>query len=401
MPHGTAKRSLVRTVIVLLAVLAAMALPVPVRAQSTPPAAQVQVSSPSAVLMEASSGQVLYAKGAHERRHPASVTKIMTLLVAYDAVQAGQIKPEDMVTTSEAAASLGGTTAFLEQGEAVTVADLLRAVAIGSANDAAVALAEHVAGSHAAFVELMNQKGRELGMNDTQFRNATGFDAEGHFTSAYDVALMSRFIVASHPEVLRLTSVFLDSMKHPDGRETELLNRNRLVKFYPGGDGLKTGWTGVSGYSISATAQRRGTRMIAVVLGAPDAKTRQADAWALLDYGFAQYTTLTLLPADRQAGRVPVVLGAAYDAVAVPARPFTATVRKSDQKKVELQVQLAPRVRAPVRRGDRLGRAVAVAGGQAVAEVPLVAAADVPRLSLGGALKRALGAVFSLGRRSS
>lgn len=368
----------------------------PGKGQSGQPTAPLTLESPAAVLMEAKSGAVLFAKNPHQRRHPASVTKIMTLIVIYDAIRAGQVSPSDMVTTSENAARLGGTTAFLEVGETVPLADLIKAIAVGSANDAAVAAAEHVAGSEEAFVARMNQKAAELGLKDTHFANVHGFDDPNHYTSAHDIAVMSRYLVNQYPEVLQLSKIFLDKMRHPDGRETELLNRNRLVRFYDWVDGLKTGWTNLAGYSIAATGARGGTRMIAVILGAPDAKTRQAEALKLLEYGLAQYTTVTLARAGQAVAQVPVVRGLREQVVAVPKGDLAATVPRAEARKVTWRYTVAPQVLAPVAAGQPLGEAVAEVDGREVARVPLVAAATVPRIGLGQALIRAAGRVFSL-----
>lgn len=368
------------------------------KASTAPPAPALQLKSPSAVVMAEGSDQVIFAKEPHQRRHPASVTKVMTLIVAMDAIKQGKMKLADTVTISAAAASLGGTQAFLEMGETVTVADLLKAIAVGSANDGAVAIAEHVAGSHEGFVEMMNVKARELGMADSQFRNATGLDADGHFTSAYDVALMSRYLVSQHPEVLRLTSIYLDAMPHVGRNPTELLNRNRLVRFYQGADGLKTGWTESAGYSVSATAKRGGTRIVAVILGAPDANVRQEEVWKLLDFGFAQYASVTLAEPNASFGLVSVYRGREERVTAVPPRLFVVSVPKADRNKVQLRTELFPVVEAPVAKGQVVGKAVAVVEGRPVATLDLVAAAAVERLRFWEALMRSTGRSFSLHR---
>lgn len=400
-----------RRTVALVALLLALMVPAEAMAQATQrpqqpagggdtgqAAAGIPVQSPSAVLLEARSGKVLFARGAHERRHPASITKIMTLILAYDALKAGQVQPDAEVVTSPGAAALGGTTAFLEAGEPAAFRDLLKAIAVGSANDAAVVVAEHLAGSHEAFVQQMNEKARALGMRDTQFRNAHGLDDEGHFSTAYDVALMARHAVLQHPEMLRLTRIFLDEMPHVDGRRTELLNRNRLVRFYDWVDGLKTGFTDQAGYSLVATGERNGTRMIAVVLGAARPEDRQADALRLLEHGIARYVTVPLAKAGAEMRRVPVVLGQHWEVPAVAAGVFAATVPRGREKQVQVEVQWARQVRAPVAKDQRLGTAVARLDGEEVARVDLVAAAAVPRRSLWRSLWVGMGAVLSLGR---
>lgn len=397
-----------RLALTLAVVVLALALPVSARAESSPPAPKgqitkegparpgLEVTSPTAVLMEARSGKVLFEKNAHERRHPASVTKIMTLLVAYDAIKQGKAKLTDEITVSENAARLGGTTAFLETGEVQSVEALLKAIAVGSANDASVSIAEHVAGSHEAFVDLMNKAALELGLKNTHFVNAYGFDDPNHYSSAHDLAVVCRALIGRHPEVLRLSKIFLDKMSHPDGRETELLNRNRLVRFYNWVDGLKTGWTTMAGYSAATTGEKSGTRMIAVILGSPDSKVRQAESLKLLEYGFANYTTVTIAAPGQELARIPVVRGAAEMVVATPQQAFAATLPKGERKKLAHKVALAARVQAPVAAGQVLGEAVATVDRVEVSRMPLVAAAAVPRLSLWGALGRAYGRLFSL-----
>lgn len=398
-----------RLALMAAVLILAVALPVPVQAEAQPGAPKgqtkqqagparpaLEITSPSAVLMEAKSGAILFEKNAHERRHPASVTKIMTLLVAYDAIKQGKVRLTDEITVSEAASRLGGTTAFLETGEVQPLSALLKAISVGSANDASVAVAEHVAGSHESFVELMNARARELGLKNTHFVNAYGFDDPNHYSSAYDLAVISRELILRHPEVLQYSKIFLDKMSHPDGRETELLNRNRLVRFYNWVDGLKTGWTTMAGYSVAATGEKAGTRMIAVILGSPDSKLRQAESLKLMEYGFAHYTTVTIAPAGKEMGRVPVVRGAALEVAATPQQALAVTLPKAERQKLEFRVTLSPRVEAPVMAGQVLGEAVAMVGGTEVSRVPLVAATAVPRLTLWGAMGRSFGRIFSL-----
>ncbi|MDB4894575.1 MAG: D-alanyl-D-alanine carboxypeptidase, partial [Firmicutes bacterium] len=233
--------------------------------------APVNIKSPSAILIEARSGRVLFEKNSHERRNPASVTKIMTLIVAFDAIRGGKVKPEDKVLISDEAAKQIGTIIFADSGETFALADLLRSVAVGSANDAAVAVAEHVSGSVEAFAQAMNAKAKELGMNDTQFQNPTGLSAENHLTSAYDIAMMSRYAANNYPELVRLTSVYGDDLQVPwrkNGPTFRLWNNNKLLTWYPGADGLKTGWTEAAGYCLAATAVKNKVRMISVIMGA-------------------------------------------------------------------------------------------------------------------------------------
>lgn len=389
----------------LLALLTAIAtaLPVPVQAMAgraaqpagqappAPGAPALNVSSPSAVLMEARSGRILFAKNPRERRNPASVTKIMTLLVAYDAIKEGRAKWDDPVTASQLAKSQEGTTVFLEVGEVNPLGALLKAVAVGSANDAAVAVAEHLGGSHEAFAAMMTERARSLGLQDTQFQNATGLDAPGHYSTAHGLAVIARELITRHPEVLKLSKIFYERFKHPDGRESEMLNRNRLVYFYDWVDGLKTGHTDASGFSIAATGQRAGTRMIAVIVGATDAKTRQAEALRLLEYGFAHFTTVTHAPAGKVLQTLPVIRGERREVGVLSPQPVAVTVPRAEAKKVKWEVSLLPRVQAPVAAGQAVGRIRATVDGREVGTFDLVAAEAVPRLSFLGALRRSLG----------
>ena len=267
-----------------LALAAVLALP-GVSAQG----AQVAVTAPAAVLMEASTGQVLFEKGAHDRRACASITKVMTLLLTFEALEAGELSLDQELTASAHAASMGGSDIWLEEGERMTVDDLLKATVIMSANDAAVVLAEAVSGSEEAFVARMNERAGELGMEDTVFKNCNGLDEEGHLTSAYDVAVMSRALL-THEKIRDYTLTWMDSVRNG---ETQLVNTNKLIRSYQGITGLKTGTTGQAGSCISATAQREGMELIAVVLGAESTDLRFQDAKALLDYGFAGWKTVT------------------------------------------------------------------------------------------------------------
>ncbi len=345
----------------------------------------IEIKSPSAVLMEARSGRVLYAKNPHERRNPASVTKIMTLIIAFDAIRAGKVKPSDEVVISEEAAKQIGTIIFADTGETFSLADLLRSVAVGSANDAAVAVAEHVAGSVEAFVELMNAKAKELGMHDTQFRNPTGLSAEGHFTSAYDIALMSRYAVNQYPELVKLTAIYGDELKVPwrrNGPVFQLWNNNKLLTWYPGADGLKTGWTEAAGYCLAATAKRKGVRMISVIMGAESWKIRNAEAAKLLDHGFSNYTAVELAPKEKAVGKIRVVRGKQREVSVVPRDLFAVSVAKGEEKKVRMETRLELRVEAPVRAGQKVGEAVALLDGKAIARVDLVTAQAVPKANL-------------------
>ena len=244
----------------------------------------LEVSAKSAVLMDVATGTVLYEKNAHEALAPASVTKVMTMLLIMEAIDSGALRYEDTVTASEAAAAKGGSQIFLKAGEQMSVTEMLKSIAVSSANDCACAMAEHLAGSESAFVDRMNARARELGMNDTHFVNCTGLTAKGHVTSAYDIALMSRELLRCHPDITHFTSIWMDTVRNG---AFGLSNTNKLIRFYSGATGLKTGYTSGAGYCLSASAKREGMELIAVVMGCESSQKRTADCKALLDYGFA------------------------------------------------------------------------------------------------------------------
>ena len=378
------------------AAAAAVAATPPVPTAKDPLALQ----SPAAVLMDAASGRVLYARAEHERRSPASITKLMTMLLTYEALREGKVKADDPVVTSAEAVKMGGTQIYLEDGETLPLRDMLKAVAIASANDAAVALAEHLAGSHEQFVEHMNARARELGMNDTQFKNSTGLDADGHFSSAYDIALLSRHLALYYPEALELTKVYQDKLQLPHRRKEKVFNldnRNKLVLFYQGADGLKTGFTSTSGYCLAATAKRGETRMVAVVLGSADPKLRQAETIKLLNFGFANYRTVVLAPAGKAQAQVLVRRGRQEQVAAVPRAAFGVSVAKGEENKLQLVVEAAP-VEAPVARGAVVGRLLATLDGRELGRMELVAAADVARATLWSSVGGLFGRLFDFRR---
>ena len=367
-----------------LALAAVLALP-GVSAQG----AQVAVTAPAAVLMEASTGQVLFEKGAHDRRACASITKVMTLLLTFEALEAGELSLDQELTASAHAASMGGSDIWLEEGEQMTVDDLLKATVIMSANDAAVVLAEAVSGSEEAFVARMNERAGELGMEDTVFKNCNGLDEEGHLTSAYDVAVMSRALL-THEKIRDYTLTWMDSVRNG---ETQLVNTNKLIRSYQGITGLKTGTTGQAGSCISATAQREGMELIAVVLGAESTDLRFQDAKALLDYGFAGWKTVTpetpfLQPAAVEGGMAQKVKVAAGE---MPSLLLTA----GEEAQVETVVQLEP-VKAPVEQGQELGRILCQVAGETVAQVPVTAQEGVEAVTFGAAFLALGRALFTL-----
>ncbi len=327
------------------------------------------VAAPSAVLMDAESGKVLFEKNAHEKRACASVTKVMTLLLVMEALDAGKIKLEDEVAASAHAASMGGSDIWLEEGEVMTVDDLIKATVIMSANDAAVVLAEYVAGSEEDFVSQMNQRAQQLGMEDTTFKNCNGLDEEGHLTSAYDVALMSRELI-THEKIFDYTQIWMDSLR--DGK-TQLVNTNKLLKTYDGITGLKTGTTGKAGSCISATAERNGLSLIAVVLGCSTTQERFDSAAKLLDYGFANWASVEIqLPA---VGNVSVTGGmqSSVQADLQKSGSLSVLVPKGQEAEVKTKIQLPASVKAPVEQGQRLGEIICTLGEETLAEIPILA----------------------------
>ena len=367
-----------------LALAAVLALP-GVSAQG----AQVAVTAPAAVLMEASTGQVLFEKGAHDRRACASITKVMTLLLTFEALEAGELSLDQELTASAHAASMGGSDIWLEEGEQMTVDDLLKATVIMSANDAAVVLAEAVSGSEEAFVARMNERAGELGMEDTVFKNCNGLDEEGHLTSAYDVALMSRELIR-HEKVFDYTLTWMDSVR---GGETQLVNTNKLIRSYPGITGLKTGTTGQAGSCITATAEREGLSLIAVVLGADSTDHRFQDARALLDYGFAGWKAQ--VPQAPELSPAPVARGMEPQVEVVAGEAPTLLLKAGETGQVEAEVAYGV-LTAPVRAGDVVGKIRYTLEGEVLAEVDLTAARDVEAVCFSSAFRRLVWEVFSL-----
>ena len=345
--------------------------------------AEPEVSAPAAVLMEKRTGTVLFASGEDERRAPASVTKVMTLLLAAEAVERGDIALEDAVTASQRAQSMGGSQIWLEAGEEMSVSELIKCVAVVSANDCAVALAEHIAGSEAAFVERMNARAAELGLQNTHFTNCTGlFDDEEHYTSALDLAVMSRELLGLE-WIKDYTTIWTDSVR--DG-EFGLANTNKLLRSLPGCTGLKTGWTTAAGYCVAASAEREGTEYIAVIMGAESSESRNADAAALIEYGFANYTLCPAL--DSALPPVPVEGGEAGSVQPGLSGEDGILLPKSSAQSLERHVSLPESVSAPVEEGQRLGTLTLSAWGEILREIPLTARSSVPRLTSFGVLAR-------------
>lgn len=337
-----------------------------------------ELSAASAVLMEKETGALLLAKEPDQQLEPASVTKVMTLLLVMEAIESGQISKDDMVSVSAHAAGMGGSQVFLKEGEQMSVWELVKCVTVVSGNDAAVALAEHVAGSEPTFVERMNQKAAQLGMFNTTFLNCTGLPAAGHVTTAYDIALMSRELILKHPDIQEFTTIWMDTIR--DGA-FGLTNTNRLIRFYSGATGLKTGSTDSALYCMSATAQRDGMELIAVVMKAPTSADRFADAQALLDFGFANYGLTTIYP-DAALPPVEVILGESTQVQPQLSRDCRLLLAKTDTGNITTNLSLAENVEAPVDAGQTLGQFQVYVGGELKASIPIVATQPVSRLTM-------------------
>lgn len=344
------------------------------------------LSSASALLMEKETGTVLLQQNAHQKLEPASVTKIMTLLLVMEAVDSGRLSLDELVPVSAHAAGMGGSQVYLKEGEQLSVSDLIKCVAVVSGNDCAVALAERLAGSESAFVDQMNQKAQSLGMADTHFVNCTGLPAPGHLTSAWDIALMSRELILRHPDIQQYTTIWTDSIRNG---AFGLTNTNRLVRFYDGATGLKTGFTASAQYCMSATAQRNGMELIAVVMKAPTTAQRFQDASSLLDYGFANYALITPQP-ESPLAPVDVLLGRSKTVQPQLQRECHLLVEKAQADQVTTRVDLAQDVQAPVDPGQTLGEFQVYVGNELRDSVPIVAAQGVDRLSVPGLFSQLL-----------
>lgn len=340
------------------------------------------ITAPSAILMEASTGTVVLEKNAHEKLPPASVTKIMTLLLIFDAISQGKIQLDDTVTTSEYAASMGGSQVFLEAGETQSVDTMIKCISVASANDASVAMAEYVAGTEPLFVEMMNERAKGLGMNDTHFVNCCGLDTEGHVTSAYDIALMSRELITKYPQIHNYSTIWMENITHATKRGTEefgLTNTNKLIRQYPYATGLKTGSTSLAKFCVSATAEKDGIELIAVIMAAPDPKGRFADATALLNYGYAKCTLYRDTDELPQV-TVPVRGGVEEEAAGEYAGSFSyLSTTGQDLTDMKKKWYAKTEVEAPVEKGQQIGKLVYYLDGQELGKIEIVAAKAVDR----------------------
>lgn len=354
---------------------------------AAPVPAALNLEAASAVLMEKETGTILYEQNADEKLEPASVTKIMTLLLIFEALDSGKIKKEDIVTVSAHAAGMGGSQVYLKEGEQMTVGELVKCITVVSGNDAAVAMAEHLSGTEGAFVTAMNERAAQLGMTNTSFVNCTGLPAQGHLTTARDIALMSRELILNHSSIREYTTIWMDSIREGT---FGLTNTNRLIRFYPGATGLKTGSTDGALYCMSATAERNGMELIAAVMKSPTSAQRFEDVKAMLDYGFSSWCLMEVQP-DAPLPPVDVVLGTVGQVQPQLSRPARLLVGSGEKDAIRTNVVLSESLEAPVEQGQSVGMLEIFVGEELRDSVPIVAAQEISRLTLSGIFSRMLG----------
>ena len=348
----------------------------------------------SAILLDADTGTIIYEKNSHDKLPPASITKVMTMLLTMEAISDGRLKWQDKVRTSDYAASMGGSQIFLEPGEEMTVDEMLKGIAMASGNDASVAMAEKIAGSEEEFVKMMNEKAAELGMKDTHFANCNGLPVENHYSSAHDIALMSRELL-KYPEITKYTGAYQDYLRKDTEKPFWLVNTNKLVRFYSGADGLKTGYTSEAKFCLSATAKRDGLRTVAVVLGAPDTKTRNNEISRMFDYAFSQYTMKSIYKKGETLGTVKVSKGAAPQIQLQAEQDYNVLIKKGG-KNAELRYELTlPKsIKAPVAAGQVIGKLSVYQGDLLVKEFELKAPQEIKKAGWWKLFKRTTGKLF-------
>lgn len=351
---------------------------------------ELGIDARAAILIEADSGEPLFEANSDERMPIASVTKIMTMLLIMEAVDEGQITLDDMVTVSENAMSYGGSTMFLETGEKLSVNDMLKGIAVASANDGCVAMAEYLAGSESAFVDMMNKKAQELGMKNTHFMNTNGLDADEHYSSARDVAIMSRELI-KHKTIFNYTSIWMDTLR---GGKCQLANTNKLIRFYDGANGLKTGSTSKALCCLSASAKRDDMQLVAVILGAPTSQKRFDGARTLLDYGFANYSVNTQVTAGDSMGTVEVGKGVEKEVGAIAADSYSALLKKGSEGNIQKEIIFNENITAPVEAGDKIGIVRVTQDGETLAEIDLTAAAQVKKKGIGTIIRDIILSIF-------
>ncbi len=373
------------TAVILAFVLSALTITV------SAAAGEEIISAPAGILMEASTGKILYKKNIHEKRACASVTKIMTLLLVFEAIDSGKLSLDDTITTSEHASSMGGSDIWLEPGEKMSADDMIKATAVASANDAAVALAEHISGSEDAFVAQMNERASRLGMKETTFKNCNGLDEKGHVTSAFDVAVMSRELI-KHKKIFDYTGIWLDTLR---GGNTQIVNTNKLLKTYNGITGLKTGTTDEAGCCISATAERDNMELIGVVLGADTGKQRFRDAAALIDYGFDNYAVKELKLPDDFPGEIKVENGMEQTASLSCEIRSKAIVNRASPDEVQTSIEIPESLKAPVAEGEKAGSIVFRTGGD-TKRFDIISKEEVPEMTFGRVFGRVVNSILEV-----
>lgn len=370
-------KKLIAKILLVTSIFSIGSTSIKARAEETANNGGIEVEAKSALLMEAKSGTIVYEKNSHEKFAPASVTKIMTMLLAMEAVDSGKIKIDDKITASENAKKMGGSTMLLDIGEVRTVEEILKGIAIASGNDAAVAMGEYLAGTQEAFVELMNKRAQELGMKDTTFKNCTGLPADGHLSSAYDISIMSRELL-KHPTILKYTGTYMETISEGRKAPIELVNHNKLVRFFKGCDGLKTGYTEEAKYCISATATRDGVRMLSVIMGAPTYKIRNRDASLLLNFGFSKFEGKKILDKDADVVKVPLNKTEDKFFIAKAKDEVVLVFPRGSADSVEQKITL-DESRRSYQKGDKIGICEYYLGEQKIAEVELYADRDVKK----------------------
>lgn len=347
----------------------------------------LNLESGAAILIEQSSGQVLYAHNAHEQLRPASVTKVMSILLIMEQLDSGNLSYTDQIPCSENARSMGGSQIWLDTKETLTVDEMLKAICVVSANDCVVAMAEHIAGSEEAFVQMMNDKAKELGMNDTTFKNCHGIDEDGHVTSAYDIALMSRELLSKHPNITKYTTIWMDSLR--DGK-SQLVNTNKLIRTYKGITGLKTGSTSLALYNLSASATRDNLSLIAVIMKAPSTKVRFAEASKLLDYGFNNFSFKSFGNKNDVIKTISVNKGIKNSVDAILEDDAGTLIEKGKESQISQEVTISDNISAPIKKGEKIGEVTFSLNGNILSSVNLVASSDVPQITIFSMCKRVI-----------
>ncbi|UAC47137.1 D-alanyl-D-alanine carboxypeptidase [Bacillus aquiflavi] len=353
--------------------------------------AQLVENATSAILIERDTGTVLYEKNSDEKLPPASMTKIMTMLLIMEAIDEGKLSMNEKIRTSERAASMGGSQIFLEAGEEMTTEEMLQGIAIASGNDASVAMAERLAGSEEAFTEMMNKKAKELGLKNTFFQNSTGLPADKHYSSARDMAIMAKELL-KYEEITKFTGTYESYLREDTDDKFWLVNTNRLVRFYPGVDGLKTGFTKEAKYCLNATAERDGMRVIAVVFGSPTSKDRNAQITKMLDYAFGLYKTHPMYKRNHPVGKVSVSKGKKKTVEAVTSEPISLLTKKGeDIKNIEEEISVQGHVNAPIKKTDKVGTITFKKDGKVLLESSLIAKEEIKKANWWELFKRSLG----------